>query len=120
MRPVAVQTVPTRGQTSLEARLDRQRGRHPRPAGRGRDRGAARRACGRLPDLGRMQAAALWSGFVTETCGTREACAVVFGVTFQAACNWFDGFSVPGGDHVLKGAAMFPQAFARLVDEVAP
>ena len=66
-----------------------------------------------------MRAAALWSGFVTDTCGTREDCAVVFGVTFQAACNWFDGFSVPGGEQVLKGAAMFPVRFARLVAEVA-
>lgn len=71
------------------------------------------------PDVSRAAARAGWARFVARTCGSRDACAVVFGVTFQCACNWFDGFSAPQGDKMLLGAACFPAAFADLVAEVA-
>ncbi len=118
MRPLAAPDALPDGQMSLAIRVSDQRGRHPRPAGRGRGREAARRAYGALPEVARVDAAEGWSAFVIETCGTREDCAVLFGVTFQCACNWFEGWSAPAGQHVMAGAVMFPAAFRRMLAQV--
>ncbi|MDB6177919.1 hypothetical protein PAF17_10445 [Paracoccus sp. Z330] len=41
-----------------------------------------------------------WSLLMIASFDSREACAVHFGVTFQTACNWFDGLNAPYGHHV--------------------
>ena len=55
---------------------------------------------------------AWWSALVARRCVTREACADMFGVTFQTACNWFDGFSTPTGDKVFLAVVVWPEDFA--------
>ena len=35
----------------------------------------------------------------------------LFGVTFQTACNWHDGFSTPTGDKVLTAMRLWPEEF---------
>lgn len=64
-----------------------------------------------------LEAAEAWARFVAETTGSREACAMTFGVTFQCACNWFDGVSRPYLDKVMLGARLFPAAFDRHLRE---
>ena len=67
--------------------------------GRGRGRDAARRA---HADHGTDRATFLrrWSLLMIASFASREVCAVHFGVTFQTACNWFDGLNAPYGHHV--------------------
>lgn len=60
----------------------------------------------------RHEATVFWADLMARRCGSREACAVQFGVTFQTACNWFDGFSCPTGDKVLHAVRLWPQEFA--------
>ncbi|MDS9468619.1 hypothetical protein RGQ15_13700 [Paracoccus sp. MBLB3053] len=40
---------------------------------------------------------------------SREECAVHFSVTFQTACNWFDGMCRPYGDIVDHATATLPR-----------
>ena len=87
--------------------------------GRGRSVRARRRVQGALGPLDVCAARAAWARFVARVCGSREECAVVFGVTFQTACNWFDGFSTPTGDKVMQASADFPEAYAAMLREVA-
>ena len=61
----------------------------------------------------RNEATLFWSALVRRRCPSREACAVQFGVTFQTACNWWDGFSCPGGDKVLTAQRLWPEDFER-------
>lgn len=61
--------------------------------------------------ISRNEAIHFWADLVVRRCGSREICAVMFGVTFQTACNWFDGFSVPTGDKVLQAIAWWPDEF---------
>ena len=37
----------------------------------------------------------LWRNYVRATYRSREACAAYFEVTFQTACNWWDGLHAP-------------------------
>lgn len=119
------QTAALRGQVSYPNVLKAGRLDAPRVFGgsRGRNRAAARRAfstaVGRLPDFSRDVVRDQWALFVGVTCGTSEAVAVAFDVTFQTAENWRAGFSTPTGDKVLLGAVLFPQAFAALVEGLA-
>ena len=78
------------------------------PRGRGRD--AARRVTV-APVISRHQAVTFWADLVARRCSTREECAVVFGVSFQTACNWFDGFTAPTADKVLMALRLWPGEF---------
>lgn len=60
----------------------------------------------------RHEATVFWADLVARRCGSREVCAVQFGVTFQTACNWFDGFACPTGDKVLLAVRLWPDEFA--------
>ncbi|MCL4069022.1 hypothetical protein M3484_20910 [Pseudomonas sp. GX19020] len=59
----------------------------------------------------RHDMAVFWAGLMARQCGTRERCAVMFDVTFQTACNWFDGFSCPTGDKVMQAMRWWPEEF---------
>jgi hypothetical protein len=59
-----------------------------------------------------------WAGLMKACCGSREACADQFGVTFQTACNWFDGLSCPTGDKVVMAQRWWPEAYARFMGGV--
>jgi hypothetical protein len=83
---------------------------HPHPLDRGRGAAAARRVSV-APVISPAQARGFWAGLVARRCGSREEAAVVFGVTFQTACNWFDGFSTPTGDKVMMAVRMWPEDF---------
>lgn len=99
----ASNTAPQRRQTSHLNPLDR-------IGGRGRSSYAARRVSV-APVIARMDAMAFWADLVQRRCGTREEAAVQFEVTFQTACNWFDGFSCPTGDKVLSAMRWWPEEF---------
>lgn len=93
------QTVPSRGQMSHTNGFDR-----------GRGRGAARRVTV-APVVTRHQATVFWAELMRRRCPSREACAVMFDVTFQTACNWWDGFSCPTGDKVMMAVRAWPDEF---------
>jgi hypothetical protein len=82
----------------------------PRPLDRGRSAGAMRRVSV-APVITPHAARGFWAGLVARRCRSREEAAVVFGVTFQTACNWFDGFSTPTGDKVLMAVRLWPEDF---------
>lgn len=84
---------------------------HPTAFDRGRG-GAAVRRVSVAPIVTPHQARGFWAGLVRRRCGTREEAAVVFGVTFQTACNWFDGFSTPTGDKVMMAIRLWPEEFS--------
>lgn len=76
--------------------------------GRGRSRDAARRAHRHYsPD--RDQFTRRWSLLMIASFPSREECAVHFGVTFQTACNWFDGSCRPYGDAVDHAIRTLPR-----------
>ncbi|MTH79397.1 hypothetical protein [Paracoccus aestuariivivens] len=50
-----------------------------------------------------------WSLLMIGSFSSREECAVHFGVTFQTACNWFDGMCRPYGDIVDHAMATLPR-----------
>lgn len=75
-----------------------------------------RRVSGAVVDVHVARAA--WADFVAQVTASREACADEFGVTFQTACNWFDGFSTPTGDKVMQASRDYPEAYARLLARV--
>ena len=99
---------------------------HPAPAGgqmshpngfEGRGRGlAARRRAQVLPviTVRRRDAISFWSQLLARRCGNRERAAVMFDVTFQTACNWWDGFTVPTGDKVLQAMRWWPEDFVQV------
>ena len=76
--------------------------------GRGRSAAAARRAHASFR-LDRDQFARRWSLLMIASFGSREECAVHFGVTYQAACNWFDGICRPYGDIVAHAVETLPR-----------
>lgn len=92
-------TAPRRGQMS--------RGN---PVDHGRGAMAARRVSV-APVITRHERIVWWADLVARRCGSREACAVMFGVTFQTACNWFDGYSCPTGDKVMDAVDLWPEEF---------
>lgn len=76
--------------------------------GRGRNREAARRAHHRInPD--RDAFLRRWSLLMISSFSSREICAVHFDVTFQTACNWFDGNCSPYGHHVDHAVRTLPR-----------
>jgi hypothetical protein len=88
--------------------------------GRGRDASRARwRAApvGFVPTRGDLRRA--WAQAMEAEFGCREVCAAAMEVTFQTACNWFDEFSTPTGDKVIRFALCHPTAYAGMLAEVA-
>ena len=54
-----------------------------------------------------------WSRLVRGSFASRDAVALFFDVTFQTACNWWDGtICRPGGDKVALLALADPVRFA--------
>lgn len=98
------QHAPGRDQKSRANPFDRRAG--------GRGAAAARRVSV-APVITRHEATAFWADLVARRCRSREECAVVFQVTFQTACNWFDGFSCPTGDKVMMAMALWPEEFGQ-------
>lgn len=89
--------------------------------GRGRSRVAIRRAHGWGPCDPRTARAALpwqWQDFVTSNFASREECAVFFGVTFQTACNWFDGLVAPSSPALMCARRDMRIAFDAWADAV--
>lgn len=84
--------------TSLPNMFDRRTGR--RQADRVRP--VSRPTCLPVADVTRDAAIDRWIALITRHCGSREACAAMFGVTFQTACNWFDGVSAPSAAAVFQ------------------
>lgn len=94
--------------------------------GRGRWPGAVRHRVGRLsartvtfaslPDRDAFMAA--WSKFVRATSKTRGRCVKEYDVTFQTACNWFNGERVPTGDKVAHAFTLHPDLAAQLLTGV--
>lgn len=81
--------------------------------GRGRSAQAARRAHAHHgPD--RDLFLRRWSLLMIASFATRESCAVHFGVTFQTACNWFDGACRPYG-HVVDHAVTTLPRYAAIM-----
>ena len=68
--------------------------------------------CRRCAPAVRREAISFWSRLLARRCGNRERAAVMFGVTFQTACNWWDGFSIPTGDKVMQAMRWWPEDFA--------
>ena len=99
---VRMQAAPDRRQMSQPNRFD----------GRGRSVSARRRAhCLPIIAVTSIEFRNIWVGVVTRRCRSRETCAVMFGVTFQTACNWFDGLSTPTGDKVWQAVQWWPEDF---------
>ena len=88
---------PPAGQMSRDNLLD----------GRGRGVTAARRAHVHH-GIDRDGFQRRWSLLMIASFASREACAVHFGVTFQTACNWFDGHCRPYGDAVDHALRTLP------------
>lgn len=65
----------------------------------------------RRPMITAHAAKVLWAGLMERRCGSREETAVLFGVTFQTACNWWDGMSCPTGDKVMIAVNLWPEEF---------
>lgn len=105
-------TVASRLTAAPRGPMSRQNGFAPM-GGRGR-RGADFRRVQALPviEVSRQGAMAFWADLVTRRCGTREACAVMFDVRFQTACNWFEGMVCPTGDKVMQAQLWWPEEFA--------
>ncbi|KEP68403.1 hypothetical protein DL1_11850 [Thioclava dalianensis] len=60
-----------------------------------------------------------WAALIQHLFVTREDVASGFGVTFQTACNWWDGLNRPSGDKVALAAITWPDDFARFMGEGA-
>lgn len=89
---------PVAGQMSCRNPLDR---------GRGRDVAARRRA--HIDRPSRDQFLRDWSLLMIASFASREACAVHFAVSFQTACNWFEGDCRPYGDQVEYARRSLPR-----------
>ena len=94
--------------------------------GRGRWPGAARARIGRLsprtvtfattPDRDAFMAA--WGQFLRATSKTRTAVVREYDVTFQTACNWFNGERVPTGDKVGHAFTLYEAEARQLLTGV--
>lgn len=94
--------------------------------GRGRWPGAARQRMGRLsprtvtfaspPDRDEFMDA--WRRFLRATSKTRTAVVREYDVTFQTACNWWNGERVPTGDKVGHAFTLHPALAAQLLTGV--
>lgn len=81
-------------------------------AGRNRVTPLRRAQALRPVDISAGDARDFWAALVRQRCGSPEVCAVMFGVTVQTARNWFDAFSRPQLDAVLKALIWWPDEFA--------
>lgn len=54
----------------------------------------------------------LWSAYLRAHFRNIENVAVAFDVTFQTACNWWNGTHRPSGDKVALAAIRDPEGFA--------
>lgn len=70
----------------------------------------------RNPLISRPEAKAKWADLIARRCGDREAAADLFKVTFQTACNWFDGFVEPQGRFVLMAVIFWPEEFGLVAE----
>lgn len=70
----------------------------------------------RDPLISRPEAKAKWADMITRRCDDREEAADLFRVTFQTACNWFDGFVVPSGDKVMMAMEFWPEEFGLVAE----
>ena len=59
-------------------------------------------------------------GFQHKGFRNPEAVAVFFDVTFQTACNWWNGTHRPSGDKVMIAAVLDDAFFAYFSASVAP
>lgn len=89
--------------------------RNPLDGGRGRDAHARRRV--QLMRPARDQFQRDWSLLMIGSFASREACAVHFDVSFQTACNWFEGMCRPYGDHVEWARRSLPRYAEIMGDE---
>ena len=87
--------------------------------GRGAGRAAHRRVHGWRYDPLPYRAEFLdrWAALIRHLFVTREDVAAGFGVTFQTACNWWDGLNRPSGDKVALAAVTWPDEFTRFMGE---
>ena len=124
---------------SSHDRADGDKTSSPNPfEGRGRGRAAARRAHYRVQPHGasltlwnvewiapedarayRADFKRRWQAFLRAEFRSTEAVAAHFGVTFQAAWNWWEGLNSPSGHTVALAAMQFPMAFAAQFGEAA-
>ena len=81
---------------------------------RGRGRSAADRRRAHVAPFDREDFLRRWSLLMIASFPSREVCAVHFGVTFQTACNWFDGSNRPYGDKIAHAALSLPR-FAEIM-----
>ena len=87
-----------------------------RPLAREAVRPAARPAVLDLRRLSRDEFTRRWSLLMIRSFPSREACSVHFEVTFQTACNWFEGHCRPYGDQVNHAWRTLP-AYAQVMGE---
>ena len=81
--------------------------------------GALRSEAWHSPDVFRSDFPDLWSRFIRRQFVSRDAAAIFFGVTFQTACNWWDGAPYrPSGDKVAMAALSFPEVFLDVIGGV--
>lgn len=81
--------------------------RNPLDHGRGRSASARRRA--QIVPAETQAFRRDWSLLMIGSFASREACAAWFGVSFQTACNWFDGAVSPYGHQVARAARELPR-----------
>jgi len=98
--PVSRQAASARHQMSRDRVFD----------GRARTAAAARRAHASY-FLDRDAFMRRWSLLMIASFGSREECAMHFGVAFQTACNWFDAINRPYGDAVAHAVETLPRYF---------
>ena len=87
--------------------------------GRGRDAGRARNRPMPLRPVERDAVREAWAWAMEYEFSTRERCAADIGVTFQTACNWFDGFSTATGDKVVQFSIGYPDTYAAMQARVS-
>lgn len=87
-----------------------------RPLAREALRPAARPAVIEPRRLSRDEFTRRWSLLMIRSFPSREACSAHFEVTFQTACNWFEGYCRPCGDHVDHAWRTLP-AYAQIMGE---
>lgn len=108
--------VPPRRPAARAASRGGRRAPSRRPLAREAVRPAARPAITDIRRLGRDEFARRWSLLMIRSFPSREACSVHFEVTFQTACNWFDGHCRPYGDQVDHAWRTLP-AYAQVMGD---
>lgn len=60
----------------------------------------------------------LWSAYLRANFRNIETVAVSFDVTFQTACNWWQGTHRPSGDKVALAAIRDPEGFCASMTKI--